>query len=48
MIKRQRKQPEMAISEAELNSMTRELDMLHKETFPGVQKTLDEFSANLG
>ena len=27
--------------------MTAELDMLHKETFPGVHKTLDEFSANL-
>ena len=38
---------EMAISEAELNSMTRELDMLHKETFPGVKKTLEEFTANL-
>jgi hypothetical protein len=42
-----KKRPEMAISEAELNSMTSELDMLHKETFPGVAKTLDEFSANL-
>lgn len=38
---------EMAISERELNAMTRELDMLHNETFPGVHKTLDEFSANL-
>lgn len=38
---------EMAISEAELSSMTRELDMLHKETFGGVKKTLDEFSANM-
>lgn len=37
----------MAISEAELSSMTAELDMLHKETFPGVHKTLGEFSANL-
>ncbi|MDP9116136.1 MAG: ferritin-like domain-containing protein [Actinomycetota bacterium] len=44
---RNRKTPQMAISEAELNSMTAELDMLHKETFPGVHKTLDEFSANL-
>jgi hypothetical protein len=43
-----KKKPEvMAISESELNSMTHELDMLHKETFPGVAKTLDEFSANL-
>lgn len=38
---------EMAISEAELDSMTRELDMLHKETFGGVRKTLEEFSANM-
>jgi hypothetical protein len=42
-----KKRPEMAISEAELSAMTGELDMLHKETFPGVSKTLDEFSANL-
>ncbi len=41
------KPQEIAISEAELNGMTRELDMLHKETFPGVAKTLGEFSANL-
>lgn len=45
MIKRKR--PEMAITEAELSSMTRELDQLHNETFPGVRKTLDEFSANV-
>jgi len=38
---------EMAISERELYSMTTELDMLHNVTFPGVHKTLDEFSANL-
>ena len=38
---------EIAISEAELSSMTRELDMMHKETFPGVRKSLDDFSANL-
>lgn len=38
---------EIAISEAELSSMTRELDMMHKETFPGVRKSLGEFSANL-
>jgi hypothetical protein len=45
--KRRSKAPEMAISERELNAMTSELDMLHKETFPGVSKTLEEFSANL-
>ena len=38
---------EIAISEAELTSMTRELDMMHKETFPGVRKSLNEFSANI-
>jgi hypothetical protein len=37
----------MAISEHELNAMTSELDLLHGETFGGVAKTLDEFSANL-
>lgn len=47
MRRRDRETREMAISEAELSSMTGELDMLHKETFPGVHKTLDEFSANL-
>jgi hypothetical protein len=47
MRRRDRESREMAISEAELSSMTSELDMLHKETFPGVHKTLDEFSANL-
>ena len=45
--KRNQKTPEMAISEAELGSMTAELDMLHNETFPGVRKTLVDFSANL-
>ena len=44
---RTRETSEMAISEHELSSMTSELDMLHNETFPGVHKTLDEFSANL-
>jgi hypothetical protein len=39
--------PEMAISEHELTAMTSELDLLHHETFGGVAKTLDEFSANL-
>ncbi len=38
---------ELAISEAELSAMTRDLDDLHRETFPGVRRTLDEFSANL-
>lgn len=38
---------EIAISEAELSGMTRELDMMHKETFSGVKKSLDDFSANL-
>src|SRR4051812_35666354 len=38
---------EIAISEAELSSMTRELDTMHKETFSGVRKSLDDFSANL-
>jgi hypothetical protein len=46
-MRRNRKTPEMAISEHELNTMTAELDMLHNETFPSVHKTLDEFSANL-
>lgn len=44
---RRNKPEEMAITEHELNAMTSELDMLHNETFPGVRKTLDEFSANL-
>lgn len=44
---RKGKRPEMAISEHELSSMTRELDDMHKSTFPGVAKLLDEFSANL-
>lgn len=44
---RSRVTPEMAISEAELDSMTTELDLLHSETFPGVRATLDDFSANL-
>ena len=38
---------EIAISEHELDAMTAELDMLHKETFPGVQKTFSEVRANL-
>jgi hypothetical protein len=38
---------EIAISEHELNAMTAELDMLHKETFPGVQKTFADVRANL-
>lgn len=44
---RRTEQSEIAITERELNAMTSELDMLHKETFPGVARTLDEFSANL-
>jgi hypothetical protein len=46
-MRRNRKTPEMAISEHELNAITAELDMLHNETFPTVAKSLDEFSANL-
>ena len=42
------REPEpMQISERELRSMTAELDEMHNETFPGVRKTLDEFTANL-
>ena len=40
-------QNEIAISEHELNAMTAELDMLHNETFPGVQKTFADVRANL-
>lgn len=47
MIKRNHARPEMAISEAELSSMTHELDELHRETFPAVRKTLGEFSSNI-
>ncbi|MCW2494791.1 ferritin-like domain-containing protein [Jatrophihabitans sp.] len=38
---------EMAISEAELSSMTRELDTMHNDSFSGVKKSLEDFSANL-
>ena len=38
---------EIAVSEHELHAMTAELDMLHKETFPAVQKTFAEVRANL-
>jgi Ferritin-like domain len=41
------KTPEMAISEGELLAMTSELDMLHKETFPEVRKSLAGFSSNI-
>jgi hypothetical protein len=42
------REPEpMQISEWELRAMTRALDDMHNETFPGVRKTLDEFTANL-
>jgi hypothetical protein len=44
---RRTQRDEIAISEEELGSMTSELDMLHNETFPGVRKTLADFSANL-
>lgn len=37
----------MQISEHQLGSMTRELDTMHEETFPGVRRALDEFAANL-
>lgn len=37
----------MQISEHQLNSMTRELDTMHNETFPGVRRALDDFTANL-
>lgn len=47
MTSRKTSRPELAISEAELTSMTRELDEMHNETFPGVRKTLADFSANL-
>jgi hypothetical protein len=46
-MRRRSSKPEMAISEAELTSMTRQLDELHQETFPGVRKSLEDFSANL-
>jgi len=42
-----RTRQQMAITERELTAMTGELDMLHKETFPSVAKSLDEFTANL-
>lgn len=38
---------EMAISESELKSMTRELDMLHNETFPTARTTIEDFAANM-
>ncbi|MCW2524816.1 MAG: hypothetical protein JWO63_3151 [Frankiales bacterium] len=47
MIRRNKKNDEMAISEAELLAMTGELDLLHKETFPDVRRTLGDFSDNL-
>jgi Ferritin-like domain len=47
MIRRSNKRPQMAITEAELSSMTQDLDSLHQETFPSVRKSLDEFSANI-
>jgi len=47
MSRMKKNQNEIAISEAELSSMTHELDVMHKETFSGVKKSLDDFSANL-
>jgi len=47
MMARRDKAPEMAITEGELLSMTNELDTMHRQTFPDVRKTLDEFSANV-
>jgi hypothetical protein len=47
MIRRSRKPAEMAISEGELRAMTTDLEALHNDTFPEVQRNLDEFSANL-
>ncbi len=44
---RRNKPAEMAISERELSAMTAELDDLHQETFPGVRRTLADFSANI-
>lgn len=38
---------DMQISERELDAMTRELDTMHQETFPGVRRTMDEFAANV-
>jgi len=37
----------MAVGERELDSMTCELDEMHRQTFPGVHKMLGEFGANL-
>jgi hypothetical protein len=45
--RRNRDQAEMAISEQELTVMTGQLDELHRETFPQVRKTLDDFAANV-
>jgi hypothetical protein len=42
-----KKSPEMAISEKELSALTTELDNMHQDTFPGVVKTLGDFSANI-
>ncbi|WP_412538548.1 ferritin-like domain-containing protein [Longispora sp. K20-0274] len=43
---RRSKEP-MAITEAELTSMTRELEDMHQATFPSVRATLGEFTDNL-
>jgi Ferritin-like domain len=46
-VTRNRPEP-MAISEAELTSMTRELHDAHESSFGGVRATLAEFADNLG
>ncbi|GAB2459731.1 ferritin family protein [Jatrophihabitans fulvus] len=38
---------DLQISEHELDAMTRQLDEMHQETFPGVRRTMDEFAANV-
>jgi hypothetical protein len=46
-VTKKKDQNEIAISENELNAMPAELDMLHNETFPGVQNTFADVRANL-
>ncbi len=38
---------DVQITEAELTSLTRQLDDMHESTFPGVQKALDEYADDL-
>lgn len=47
MSRRSGKPAEMAISESELTVMTAELETIHHETFPEVQKALDGYAANV-